>query len=344
MEVTKAKAGAFGGELSARGPIQLSPQTSLGLKISLRKAKAKKLATYLAIPSFSLAGGLEADGSLVGAPPNIVLNSRVVIRNARIYYKLSGFNILYEPDSIATNLRLSKGKILLKDMRGSYHGGAFVMDLARYSGRKAKWDGTVKFHAVDLKMFFREQLTQKNDIRGLAYVKVTFKGNEGDPTSFTGIGNLSVKKGKIVELDELRRIEKEYGLRNLIGISFQTLKSQVKLVKSRLAFYDILVESNRGNARGKVGVSFNKKLDGTLKVSLNRRVMSKGHRLLSLIEGGRYFDFKVHLAGTTDKPEYKFSSKGVKNGAIIGGAALFTPLAPAAVIYTGIKKLFGRKR
>ena len=344
IEITKSSASAFGGTLSVNGPLQLSPKPSSGLKLKLSGAKAKQLAKFLAIQDFSLAGALSVDGVLKGALDDVCLSARVVIKNARLFYKLEGFNILYEPSSIATNLRIEKGKILLKDTRGTYHGGAFVMDLARYSGKTALWKGAVKFHAVDLNEFFKSQLQQENNIKGLVNVQVTFKGSEGLADSFSGMGSFSVKKGKIIELAELRRIESEYKLRNLIGIAFNQLRSKVKLVKSRLAFYDLVVKSTRGNAKGKVGVSFNKKLDGTLSVSLDRSVLSKGHRLLSLIEGGRYFDFKVHLSGTTDEPRYNFSSRGVKNGAIIGGAALFTPLAPAAVIFTGIKKLFGRKR
>ena len=344
LEVSKATAGALGGTLYCSGPLQLSPKPSAGLNITLKNGDGKELAKYLAIEDFSLAGDLSSEGVLKGPLNDVSLKTRVVLKNARLFYKLDGFNILYEPASIATNMQLEKSRILLNDTRGTYHGGAFVMDLARYSGKRAQWEGTVKFHAVDLHEFFKEQLKQKNDIRGLAYVQGTFKGYEGDGSSFSGMGNFSVKKGKIIELAELRRVESEYKLRNLIGIAFDDLRSEVKLVKSRLVFYDIIVNSTRGNGRGKVGVSFNKKLDGTLSVSLDRSVLSKGHRLLSLIEGGHYFDFKVHLSGTTDDPNYNFSSRGVKNGAIIGGAALFTPLAPAAVIYTGIKKLFGRKR
>ena len=344
LEIIKSSARAFGGTLAINGPLQLSPNPSSGLDFKLSGAKGKQLATFLAIQDFSLAGALSADGVLKGSLDDICLSARVVVKNARLFYRLDGFNILYEPSSIATNLRIDKGKILLKDTRGTYHGGAFVMDLARYSGKTALWEGTVKFHAIDLHKFFKSQLKQKNDIKGLAYIQVTFKGNEGLANSFSGMGSFSVKKGKIVELAELRRIESDYKLRNLLGIAFDQLRSKVKLVNSRLAFYDMVVKSTRGNANGKVGVSFSKKLDGILSVSLDRSVLSKGHRLLSLIEGGRYFDFKVHLSGTTDEPKYKFSSRGVKNGAIIGGAALFTPLAPAAVIYTGIKKLFGRRR
>ncbi len=335
---------AIDGSLTAKGVFRLTPKSELDVEFLLARATAKKLAALLGIDDFSFAGTLNAQAKLAGPSKHPQLTAKLRLDDARLFYRLKGVNIFYQPPHVLGSLVLDKEHLELSNVRGPIHDGNFKFRIHRLRRKDVLWNASLHFTDVSLHSLFSANLKQKNDIQGKGFLDIFFQGKGSDTKTFAGRGTFRVEGGAIRELEELRRLQKEYKLRNLIGVTFETLKSKVKLFKERLCFADAAVRSSKGNANGEVSVGFDRTLDGSVKVALNRGVLSSGHRLLSMLEGGKYFDFRVKVKGDIDKPDYKFSAKGVKRGVLVGGALLFSPIAPAAALIGGLQTLFGGKR
>ena len=336
---------ALDGSLASKGTFRLTPDAELDLEFSLARATAKKLATLLGIDDFSFAGTLNGQAKLVGPAKNPTLKANLRLDDAKLFYRLKGVNIFYQPPHLLGHLTLDKSHLELTDVRGPIHEGSFKFRIHRLRREDVLWNASLHFSDVSLHSLFSANLKQKNDISGKGFMDIFFQGKGSDTKTFAGRGTFRVEDGSIKELEELTKIEKDYKLRNLVGITFENIESKVKLFKERIEFADAKVRSSKGHAQGNVSVGFDRTLDGSLKVGLERDVLSSGHRLISLLEGGNYFDFRVKVDGTIDKPDYKFSAKGVQRGVFLGGALLFSPIAPAAAIIGGLHSLFnGKKR
>ena len=335
---------ALDGSLASKGTFRLTPKAHLDLEFLMARATAKKLAVLLGIDDFSFAGTLNAQAKLVGAAKNPKLTAKLRLDDARLFYKLKGVNIFYHPPHVLGHLSLDRSHLELSDVRGPIHDGSFKFRIHRQRRDDVLWNASLHFSDVSLHSLFSSNLKQNNNIVGKGFMDLFFQGKGSDTKTYAGRGNFRVENGAIKELEELTRIEKEYKLRNLVGLSFETIESKVKLFKERLEFAEAKVRSSKGHAKGNVSVGFDRTLDGSLKVGLERNVLSSGHRLLSMLEGGKYFDFRVKVGGNIDKPDYKFSARGVQRGVFLGGALLFSPIAPAAAIIGGLQTLFGGKR
>jgi len=344
LDVADLATTAIEGSLAGSGTVRLTPAVELDLNLSLARGTAKQLATLLGIDDFSFAGTLNATAALRGPGRRPTLTADLRLDDARLFYRLRGFNLFYQPPFVTGRLTLDKEHLELSDVRGPIHGGSFKFRIHRQRRQDVLWNAQLSFVDVDLHRLFAANLHQKNDIRGRGQLDLFFQGKGSDQRSFAGRGDVRVDGGAIVELEELERIQKNYDLRHLVGVTFERLGAKLKLLGERLTFDEANVRSSKGHAKGELCVGFDKSLDGRFRVGLDRDVLAPGHRLVSLLEGGRYFDFDARVGGTTDDPDFKFSAKGVQRGALLGGALLFSPIAPAAAIIGGLKSLFGGHR
>lgn len=343
LRATKTEAALLDGRLLIGGTLRLTPSLAVDAALTLENATAKKLAAILAVPDFSFAGTFGAVGTLSGPASAIRLDCRFRLAEARLFYRLRGVNLFYQPPWIEGTLGLDQEALRLDDVHGPIHDGAFRFGIHLHLRDEVLWNATLTFEGLDLGRLARANLRQRNDLGGRITSESFIQGKGSDPKTFAGRGTLQIRDAVIRELASLDEFEREYRLRNLRGIGFETVTAKLKLLGERLTLGDVVLRTTRGSARGEGSVGFDTTLAGSFHVSLDRSVLSSGHRLLSLIEGGNYFDFDLALGGTTDDPDWKFRSGAVERGALIGAALLFSPAAPAVAIFGGLRTLFGGK-
>lgn len=301
---------ALGGKVTGKGTIRIQPRLGYDLALGLAQGSSKEVSNLVGREDFSLLGKADLAVRLKGDAGKATLEGTAALGDSKIYVKVGGKPIILYPTTLGGPIRVAPDEIALGPLEGKLAGGKlglfYRLDLA---DKQQPWKTTFQAEAVDAKLFFPPYLAQPHDLAGRMSADLVVNGRGQDKGSVTGTGSL-VMAGRIEHLQALTEAEKEYRLRNLSKIEIKKAAGRLAVYSGKLRLRDMVIESSHGLARSELDIELaSGAVEGKSDVALDRKVLGSAHRLLAFLEGGRYFNFSTHLAGTMLAPEWRFSSR-----------------------------------
>jgi hypothetical protein len=345
LVLEESTARAFGGEIRVSGSVQEDASgPGLALELAGKALDTQRISDLLARKEGRFDGIADISGSLEGPLETPRLRARVVWEKPTLVANLGEKPVRLFPDRLDGAVNLTPGKVQVGPLRGQVGGGPFSVEFDLDLLEEARpW--RLKFGAkdVDAARLVEPYLTDiEHDVFGQLEFSALLHGKGADATKVAAGGSFGLSGG-IRKLSPLVEAEKKYKLQNLHDIGIEKCQATLGAAMGTLNFRDIEVKTTHGSARGEVGIGLDGALSGEVRVALDRMVLSGGHRLLSQLEGGNYFNFRLHPGGTLAEPDYGFRTRAGA-GALVTGAVLFSPVAAPAAIFMGLKNLFGGKR
>lgn len=344
LQVPEASATALGGRLALRGRVSLGAAPSLDMELTGKALDLAELSRVLATESIEFAGKAELSGQLEGPLDSPRLTARAVITRPLLAVVLGGKRLRAMPDRLDGSFALTPGAVRVGPLNGTLAGGPFDLECQLdMESPEHPWRIKLGAREVDLARFVAPYLEGvAHDLYGRLDASFLLHGRGHDAGAISAGGQLALSGG-IRRLAPLEAVEKEFRLRNLHDIEVRSLAATLGAAMGKLRFRNLEALSSHGELKGEVALGLDGSLDGAVRVALDRMVLSTGHRLLSELEGGKFFNFDLDLGGTLADPDYGFRMKGGA-GSFLKGAALFSPIAAPAALFMGLKNLFGGRR
>lgn len=340
LQITKGSAAAFGGRVDVRGVIQ-EDATGPGLALELTGSRldTATISRMLSRPEGRFEGVADFSGSLEGPLETPRLRARVVWDHPVLVANLGEKPVRLFPDQLDGTVSLTPGRVQVGPLRGRVGDGPFAVEFDLDLLEEARpWRLKLGAEAVDAARLVQPYLAGvDHDVFGKLEFSALLHGRGADASKVSAGGSFQLSGG-IRRLAPLQAAEGKYKLQNLHDIGVETFQATLGASMGTLHFRDVEVKTTHGSARGDVGIGLDGALSGEVRVALDRMVLTGGHRLLSQLEGGRYFNFQLHLGGTLADPDYGFQTRGGA-GALVTGAVLFSPVAAPAALLMGLKNL-----
>ncbi len=348
LMLKRLEARALGGILTLSGRMEPRVGGHLDLEFTIRDARAKPLSWILNVPNFSMAFGFDAEGRIRGRTDSPVVEAgfRCTSKSgARLFARLERLNLIFQPSTMQGRLTMKSDSIRIHEVKGDFLGGKYTLELERFLAGNAYWKGRFTASDVSISSLERKMNLGRNDVlEGRVKLELYVQGKEDRLDTYSGKGEVEMTDLVIHDFEEKEKFRRRYKLRNLEDWRFDRCSAGLTLLNRKLVFDSIRLEGPTLKARGRITIGFDSSLEGRLKVALDRRHLSNTHKILSLMEGGRYFNFTLVTGGTLSAPSFSYSVPNLKKGALVGGAAVFTPLGPAALFVGGMKRLMGGSR
>lgn len=345
LHIAEGSARAFGGTVLVRGSIQ-EDETGPGLALELtgRALDTADISGMLRRPEGRFEGIADLSGSLEGPLEAPRLRARVVWEKPLLVAHLGQKPVRLFPDRLDGAVNLTPGKIRLGPLRGQVGSGPFSVEFELDLMEESHpWRLALDADAVDMAKLAEPYLADiEHDLFGQLEFSALLHGKGADASKVSAGGSFELSGG-IRSLAPLVQAQKTFQLRNLHDIGIETFQATLGASMGTLHFREIQLKTTHGSARGEVGIGLDGALSGEVRVALDRMVLSGSHRLLSQLEGGKYFNFQLHPGGTLAEPDYGFKTRAGA-GAVVTGAVLFSPVAAPAALFMGLKNLLGGRR
>ena len=295
------------GDLDISNPSE--PEVDLNGKLSLELANLDKILDkqYPAIKSLRLAGGLDAQFNFTGKPAHFkdcYLQASLNSSNFSFYgFKAQSLSLDFLQDQKI--VKISDLRIALYDglLQGN---GALNLDTANLP-----YQLDLKVDGIKLEKLKMDTASKDKNISGILLGELKLNGYSGDLSRLSGAGKLSIKEGKLWELNLLRGLGKLLFAKDLGSIELSECDCDF-LVKDKFIYTDNLqLKGNVANIAGPLKIGFDGSLEGALNVDILSELVPLSGTLKDITtaiigQSGKFGVIK--LSGSLSEPKYSFKT------------------------------------
>ncbi|MEK7307877.1 MAG: AsmA-like C-terminal region-containing protein, partial [Nitrospirota bacterium] len=295
------------GDLDISNPSE--PEVDLNGKLSLELANLDKILDkqYPAIKSLRLAGGLDAQFNFTGKPAyfkDCYLQASLNSSNFSFYgFKAQSLSLDFLQDQKI--VKISDLRIALYDglLQGN---GALNLDTANLP-----YQLDLKVDGIKLEKLKMDTASKDKNISGILLGELKLNGYSGDLSRLSGAGKLSIKEGKLWELNLLRGLGKLLFAKDLGSIELSECDCDF-LVKDKFIYTDNLqLKGNVANIAGPLKIGFDGSLEGALNVDILSELVPLSGTLKDITtaiigQSGKFGVIK--LSGSLSEPKYSFKT------------------------------------
>ncbi len=214
----------------------------------------------------------------------------------------------YHFDNIAGLLQQEEGKLSLENIRANLYGGKltaqFLTDLTLEGNPSA---GHILLEDVDLQLFKNDTVWKDKDIRGKLMLQVSLEGPLENTSAITGKGNISIKEGKLWEMDLLKGLGKFLFIPEFRNIVFHEAQGNFIIKDKRLYTTNFTLNSEPVTLLCRGWIDISGELRFGIFSKFSRKAISQSNSLKKIIttaitSSDNYLTIK--LTGTLQKPHY----------------------------------------
>ncbi|MCX5678660.1 MAG: hypothetical protein NTY76_06085 [Candidatus Omnitrophica bacterium] len=304
VKISSLKGRYFGSTFSVSGdavfpdrkPIKADIKGALKLDLTDLKKMIKDFAEFEKI---KLAGKITAEFNLNGDPGSLKackIRARIKSPDVSVYgLKFTGMAIDYAQTGGAGQIKFIKSLL--------YGGSLYASGGIDWKAGDLPYSFNIDIKDVKLEDLKADTGFKDKDVSGDITALAKLTGAFKDSAKFSGTGRLSIKNGRLWQLNLFKGLGAIIFSRDFSDIAFTEGSCDIKIAREFFTVNNFVLNSDLLNLYGSGTIGFNKSVDAVLRPEIRESAVDYGSA--GAIAVAVSSNTVVKITGTLEKPEYK---------------------------------------
>ena len=210
----------------------------------------------------------------------------------------------FELNDMALNYIQEEGVGNIKNLRSLFYGGSILASgKIEWLAKEPVYSMTLNAKDVKLGRLKKDTGFKDKDVSGDIKMYASLNGFLKDPTLITGIGNISIARGKLWQLNLFKGLGSLIFTSDFSDIVFANVSCDFKIKDKTFFTDDLVLNSDLLKISGGGSIGFDKTVAASLRSELAEEAMYPGIRRNIATAIGKYT--YIEVSGTTVEPKYK---------------------------------------
>ncbi|MFA6142655.1 MAG: DUF748 domain-containing protein [Candidatus Omnitrophota bacterium] len=304
VKLSQLKGKYLNSEFSVTGEVDIAEPDSMEsnlkgrIEFDLKDLKAMSKPSD-AVQKMKADGRLDTEFTLDGDIKNIgACDISAVIKSKRLLFY--GFEL----NDMTFDYAQEEGVGNIKNLHSMFYGGLILASAKiDWLTKEPAYSMTLNAKDVKLERFKKDTDFKDKDVSGDIKMYASLNGFLKDPSLITGIGNMSITKGKLWQLNLFKGLGSLIFTSDFSDVIFANVSCDFKIKDKEFLTDDLILNSDLLKISGGGRIGFDKTVAASLRSEVAEESMYPGVRRNIATAIGKYT--YIEVSGTTIEPKYK---------------------------------------